>query len=126
MDISKPVDPAELFSAKDLVIVITGGATGKSVSYCGLRCFPSCVRSINAQSGIGLAFTSALANAGAHKVYILGRRLQPLQDAAKQVNANVVVPIQCDVTDPASVAAAAKQVEDETGYVDVVINNSYV
>jgi len=28
MDISKPIDPTELFSAKDLVVVITGGATG--------------------------------------------------------------------------------------------------
>jgi len=28
MDISKPVDPTDLFSAKDLVVVITGAATG--------------------------------------------------------------------------------------------------
>ena len=81
-------------------------------------------------SGIGLAFTSALANAKAHKVYILGRRLQALKDAADQIKrhldtkAPVVIPLQCDVTDPASVAAAAQQVEAEVGYIDVLINNS--
>ena len=31
MDISKKLDPSALFSAKDLVIVITGGATGKEL-----------------------------------------------------------------------------------------------
>jgi len=31
MDISKKLDPSALFSAKDLVIVITGGATGNEL-----------------------------------------------------------------------------------------------
>lgn len=34
--------------------------------------------------------------------------------------------IQCDVTDPKSVAAAAEQVKKEVGYIDVLINNAGV
>lgn len=30
MDITRNIDPQDLFSAKGLVVVVTGGATGKS------------------------------------------------------------------------------------------------
>jgi NAD(P)-dependent dehydrogenase (short-subunit alcohol dehydrogenase family) len=35
-----------------------------------------------------------------------------------------VVPLVCDVTDPPSVKAAASQIEDDVGYIDVLINNA--
>ncbi|KAI9685613.1 MAG: hypothetical protein M1822_004471 [Bathelium mastoideum] len=101
MDISRPIDPADLFSARDLVVVITGGG-----------------------SGIGLAFAAALARSKAAKVYLLGRRLQLLQDAASSIDPHVVRPIQCDVTSPDSIATAVQNIEKETHYIDVLINNA--
>ncbi|KAF2101950.1 NAD(P)-binding protein [Rhizodiscina lignyota] len=105
MDVAKQLNLPDLYSANGLVAVITGGGTG-----------------------IGLAFASALCQTNAKKIFILGRRLTTLQDAAKSLdpNGNVIVPIQCDVTDQESVTKAAKLVEDEVGYVDVLINNSGV
>lgn len=99
MDITKPID--DLFSAKGLVVCITGGG-----------------------SGLGLAFGAALAKAGASRVFLLGRRLPVLEDAAKRIDATVVKAIQCDVTQPASIAAAAAQIQKETHHIDVLINNA--
>ncbi|KAI5206265.1 hypothetical protein AUEXF2481DRAFT_176640 [Aureobasidium subglaciale EXF-2481] len=103
MDTSKPINPSDLFSAKGLTVVITGGG-----------------------SGIGLAFATSLAGSGAEKVYLLGRRVKNLEDAAKSINPDIVVPIQCDVTDPSSVDAAVKQIEKQSSHVDVLINNAGV
>ncbi|KAK5086758.1 hypothetical protein LTS08_007171 [Lithohypha guttulata] len=99
MDITKPID--NLFSAKDLVVVITGGG-----------------------SGIGLAFASALAKGNASKVFLLGRRLPVLEEAANSIDPNIVQAVQCDVTDPSSISAAVSQIEKQTSYVDVLINNA--
>lgn len=76
--------------------------------------------------GIGQAFVSALAQTGAKKIYILGRRLEKLQESAKALDptGDVVLPAQCDVTDQASIAAVVKRIEEEVGWVDVLINNS--
>lgn len=78
--------------------------------------------------GIGLAFASALCQTGAKTVYILGRRLQVLQDAAKKADpsGDVVVPVQCDVADQASVTEVVKRIEKDVGYIDVLINNAGV
>ncbi|KAG9987499.1 NAD(P)-binding protein, partial [Aureobasidium melanogenum] len=103
MDTSKAINPSDLFSAKGLTVVITGGG-----------------------SGIGLAFATSLARSGAEKVYLLGRRVKNLEDAAKAIDANIVKPIQCDVTDPSSVDAAVKQIEKESSHIDVLINNAGV
>ncbi|OGE52803.1 hypothetical protein PENARI_c009G09055 [Penicillium arizonense] len=102
MDILATLDPNDLFSAKGLVVVITGGG-----------------------SGIGLAITSCLSQAGAARVYILGRRLSTLQEAARSVG-DAVVPVQCDITNCSSVSAAVAKIEDEIGYIDVLINNAGV
>ena len=32
--------------------------------------------------------------------------------------------MQCDVTDPSSIASAVKQIEQETDYIDVLVNNA--
>ncbi|KAG9809092.1 hypothetical protein KCU68_g21387, partial [Aureobasidium melanogenum] len=103
MDTSKAINPSDLFSAKGLTVVITGGG-----------------------SGIGLAFATSLARSGAEKVYLLGRRVKNLEDAAKAIDPNIVKPIQCDVTDPSSVDATVKQIEKESSHIDVLINNAGV
>lgn len=74
--------------------------------------------------GIGLAFATALAKSGASKVYLLSRRLEPLESAAKSIDPSIIKPIQCDVTDPDSIAAAVKKIEAETSYIDVLVNNA--
>jgi THO complex subunit 3 len=86
-------------------------------------------------TGIGLAIASTLFQNGATKVYLLGRRLNVLQDAihklesspsAPQNSSSVLAAIACDVTDLDSVKAAVAQIDKETGYVDVLINNAGV
>jgi THO complex subunit 3 len=86
-------------------------------------------------TGIGLAIASALYQNGATKVYILGRRLNILQDAVKKLesspsapksSSSVLTAISCDVTDLDSVRAVVAQIEKDTGYVDVLINNAGV
>lgn len=59
-------------------------------------------------------------------MYLLGRRVKNLDDAAKSIDPNIVRPIQCDVTDPSSVDAAVKQIEKESSHIDVLINNAGV
>lgn len=91
--------------------------------------------------GIGAMMAKALDANGAAKVYILGRRLDKLQEVAKQgvttpkfpilrhvtdmskINGSVV-PIPADVTSKSDLEAAATQVKVEVGFVNVVIANS--
>lgn len=82
-----------------------------------------------------MAIASTLYQNGAAKVYILGRRLNVLQDAIKTLESSpsaptssttVLAAISCDVADLESVKAAAAQIERETGHVDVLINNAGV
>ncbi|KAK4997584.1 hypothetical protein LTR66_003028 [Elasticomyces elasticus] len=103
MDISTPLDPSNLFSAKGLVAVITGGG-----------------------GGIGLALAATVYRSGAHKVYILGRRREVLQSSAQSLDAtgSIVIPLQCDITSSSSIAEAAKAIDQDVGYVDVLINNA--
>ncbi|KAF9740471.1 hypothetical protein PMIN03_006592 [Paraphaeosphaeria minitans] len=112
MDVQAPLNPSDLFSAKGLVVVITGGG-----------------------SGLGLAYASALYQNGATKIYILGRRLNVLEDAIKTLEASPSAPkkassalaaIVCDVTDQNSVRDAVALIKKDVGYVDVLINNAGV
>ncbi|KAI0022832.1 NAD(P)-binding protein [Xylariomycetidae sp. FL0641] len=91
----------DLFNVKGLVAVVTGGGTG-----------------------IGLMITKALVANGAAKVYIMGRRLSTLQDAASSVDKDTVVPITCDVTSVDSLQAAAAQIGSEAGHVNLLVCNS--
>ena len=68
------IDAAKLFGVSGLVAVVTGGGTG-----------------------VGLMMAKALALNGAAKVYILGRRLAKLQEAAAQSPHGNIIPIACDV-----------------------------
>ncbi|RYP72016.1 hypothetical protein DL771_004485 [Monosporascus sp. 5C6A] len=90
-----------LFSVDGLVAVVTGGGTG-----------------------IGLMITKALVENGASKVYILGRRLAVLEEAAKSTGSSAVIPLVCDVTSQTDLAAAASKVHSEVGYVNLVVCNS--
>lgn len=73
----------------------------------------------------------ALASQGA-KVYITGRRQPVLEGAAQAHNGNLskvggsLVPLQMDVTDKASLSAAAEKIEKEDGKLHVLINNAGV
>ncbi len=66
----------------------------------------------------------ALANAGAKKVYILARRKELLDEAAKTHES--LHPLVCDVGSKESLQAAADAIAKESGYVNLVIANSGV
>lgn len=98
---------ANLFNVKGLVAVVTGGGTG-----------------------IGLMITKALVANGAAKVYILGRRLNVLQETVSSLGSGSsgssanVVPIACDVASIESLEAAASQIESEAGFVNLLVCNA--
>ncbi|KAI9883889.1 MAG: transcriptional repressor general negative regulator of transcription subunit 4 [Watsoniomyces obsoletus] len=96
-----PIDAGSLFRVDGLVAVITGGGTG-----------------------IGLMMAKALANNGAAKVYIVGRRMESLETAAKESPHGNIIPIQGDVTSQESLAAVARKVRDDVGYVNLLVANS--
>ena len=64
-----------------------------------------------------------LVQTGAPRIYILGRRLAALADATSSLSDSVIA-IECDVTSPTSVSAAVSRIEQEIGYIDVLINNA--
>jgi NAD(P)-dependent dehydrogenase (short-subunit alcohol dehydrogenase family) len=66
----------------------------------------------------------ALAANGAKKVYVLGRRVDALEEAASF--SPTIVPVQCDVTSKDSLQAAVDRITAEIGYVNLVIANSGV
>lgn len=72
-----------------------------------------------ASSGIGHETAALLASQG-HKVYAAARRVERMEDLA----AAGVTPVKLDVTDAESVKAAVRQVTDEQGRIDVLINNA--
>ncbi|GAW21913.1 hypothetical protein ANO14919_114400 [Xylariales sp. No.14919] len=92
---------ANLFNVKGLVAVVTGGGTG-----------------------IGLMITKALASNGAAKVYILGRRLNVLREAASNIGNPNIVPVICDVTSVEALKTAVSQIEQDAGYVNLLVCNS--
>jgi NAD(P)-dependent dehydrogenase (short-subunit alcohol dehydrogenase family) len=76
-----------------------------------------------AGSGVGRAAALALLGAG-DTVYLAGRRLEPLQDTAELGAKGQAIPVQTDVTDPASVAALFARIRSEHGRLDVLFNNA--
>ncbi|SCK18955.1 Short-chain dehydrogenase [Variovorax sp. HW608] len=75
-----------------------------------------------ANKGIGLQIAKDLASKG-FKVLVGARKLEAGVAAARTVGKDAQA-IQLDVTDPASIAAAAKQIEVTLGRLDVLINNA--
>ncbi|SJL11674.1 related to tropinone reductase [Armillaria ostoyae] len=76
-------------------------------------------------TGIGFMIAKAFAANGA-KVYITGRRLNVLEQAAASVTGvpGSIVPIQMDVTDEESVKTGAKHIEGIDGKLDILVNNA--
>lgn len=75
-----------------------------------------------ANQGIGLQIAKDLA--AKHFTVFLGSRNFERGEAASKTITGDVRPIQLDVTDGKSIAAAAKRIEQETGHLDVLVNNA--
>ena len=77
-------------------------------------------------AGVGRATAVEFARQGAEAVVLLARGRDGLEGARRDVEAAGVraLPIQIDVADPDAVDAAAAQVEDELGPIDVWVNNA--
>ncbi|KAI9691184.1 MAG: hypothetical protein M1822_008804 [Bathelium mastoideum] len=95
------LEPNKLFSVNGLVAVVTGGGTG-----------------------IGLMIAKALEANGAAKVYIVGRRKDVLESAAKQAQHGNIIPIVGDVSSKDSLKSVADQVKSEIGYINLLVPNS--
>lgn len=69
--------------------------------------------------------TKALAQNGAKKIYIVGRRKDKLEAAANEfaINGNIV-PIQGDITSQESLSAIANQIEEDMGYINLLVANA--
>lgn len=65
-----------------------------------------------------------LASNGARKVYIVGRRKEVLESAAKESPHSVIVPLVGDVTSKESLQSIASHVEKDAGYINCLICNS--
>ncbi len=78
-----------------------------------------------ASSGLGVQMAKALAHQGAD-IAILARRKEKLDKVAEEIRSIGVkcIPVQCDVTDTASVVSAASAVKAEFGKVDILVNNA--
>jgi len=78
-------------------------------------------------AGIGRATALALAGAG-WTVAVTGRRLEPLQATAREIEAGGgrALPATADVGDPQSVKALFAKIESEFGRLDLLFNNAGV
>ena len=74
---------------------------------------------VGASSGLGRCIGVGLAQRGAH-VALLARRLERLEAAAADAGEHAV-PIECDVTDEASIAAAIGKAVAELGGIDGLV-----
>ncbi|TGZ82864.1 NAD(P)-binding protein [Ascodesmis nigricans] len=93
---------SDLFSPAEKVCVVTGGGTG-----------------------IGLMIAQGLAENGAKRVYITGRRAERLKDAEKTYSKTPgqIVGIPCDITDQASLTNLAHQISTHHK-IDLLICNA--
>lgn len=66
----------------------------------------------------------ALALNGAHKVYIIGRRKEVLEAAAKESSHGNIIPLVGDVTSKDTLQSIVARIESELGYINVLIANS--
>lgn len=73
-----------------------------------------------ASSGIGKATAQKLLDEGGYTVYVAARRVEKMQDLARQG----AIPLAMDVTDEAQMVAAVARITQERGGVDILINNA--
>jgi NAD(P)-dependent dehydrogenase (short-subunit alcohol dehydrogenase family) len=83
-------------------------------------------RSLTHSTGIGLVITKALVANDAHEIYIIGRRLEVLQEAARITEPNVVFPLPGDVTPLETLLPMTEHVRARSGYVNLVIANAWI
>jgi gluconate 5-dehydrogenase len=78
-----------------------------------------------ASSGLGVEFAQGLAMAGAD-VALVARRLERLQEVAKQLEACGVRAhaIQADLRDETQIDAALQQTQETLGPIDILVNNA--
>ncbi|HEU5080966.1 MAG TPA: glucose 1-dehydrogenase [Opitutaceae bacterium] len=78
-----------------------------------------------ASRGLGRSFALALARAGAH-VAITSRTLASLDQTRAEIEKFGVkaVPVELDVRDPQSIAAAVQRAHDSLGRLDILVNNA--
>src|SRR5262249_4769223 len=77
-----------------------------------------------ANQGIGLQIAKELAAHG-FTVVVGSRTLEKGETAAKNIGAAAYA-VQLDVTDHASIAAAAERIRNEFGRLDVLVNNAAI
>ncbi|THU94414.1 short-chain dehydrogenase [Dendrothele bispora CBS 962.96] len=70
--------------------------------------------------GIGLMIAKGFVANGA-RVYITGRRMEVLEQAAKE---NGLIPLLMDVTSKDSIREAVRRLESEEGKLDILVNNA--
>lgn len=75
-----------------------------------------------ANQGVGLQVAKELAAAG-NTVLIGSRNLESGEAAARAIGSDALA-IQLDVTDPASITAAAERIRNEFGRLDLLVNNA--
>jgi NAD(P)-dependent dehydrogenase (short-subunit alcohol dehydrogenase family) len=75
--------------------------------------------------GIGLQVCRQLAERG-HSVLLTARSADAAAVAARAAGVARTEPLQLDVTDPASIAAAARQVAERYSRLDILINNAAI
>jgi NAD(P)-dependent dehydrogenase (short-subunit alcohol dehydrogenase family) len=80
-----------------------------------------------ASSGLGEQFAITLAKAGA-QVVLASRRVERLKELRARIEADggAASVVALDVTDLAGIAKAVAQAEQETGAIDILVNNSGV
>jgi len=80
-----------------------------------------------ASSGIGRAIAEKLGTAGAH-VYLAGRTIAAMEDSKKRIEAagGRASSVPADVRDTAQVQGLVERAADETGRLDIMVNNAGV
>lgn len=78
--------------------------------------------------GLGRAFAEALTDAGA-EVFIMARNVERLTKTAEEITQKIggkIHAVKLDITSEKSIDAACRKVLEETGKIDVLINNAAV
>ena len=78
-----------------------------------------------AGTGIGKAVALALLREG-YRVVLAGRRIEPLQEVAKESGTDRALPVATDVSQSESVAALFAKIKETCGRLDVLFNNAGV
>lgn len=78
---------------------------------------------IPSSQGIGFMMTKGLIQNGAAKVYIAGRRLDVLNQAAIALGPNVI-PVKCDVTSKSDLQQAVDFIKQDAGFLNLLVCNS--